>query len=210
MKFSIRIIPLLVGGCMAAGLAQAAPVSLDGMGLINQWTDVEGQRDDMPDFIWGTSDVALANRIGLHARFANGLEGTITYSGVAGRWNTANFAGMAADNATGFFTAAVGLHFLFNTAATNVYPQALPIAWQGFVMPFSGNFDLDYNDQNFGTSLSDFRANVGGWGSVEIATYSSAVDPGRVPEPASLGLFGIGLAGLGALARRRKPSQAAT
>lgn len=206
MKFSARIIPLVVGGCLAAGLAQAAPATLDGMGLIKQWTDVEGQLNDMPDFIWGTSDAALANRIGLYARFANGLEGTITYSGVAGRWNTGNFAGIAADNATGFFTAAVGLHFLYNTAATNNYPEALPIAWEDFVMQFSGNFDLDYNDQNFGTS--DFRASIQGWGSVEIATYSSAVDPGRVPEPATLGLFGIGLAGLGAIARRRKQAQA--
>ena len=67
-------------------------------------------------------------------------------------------------------------------------------------MAFSNNFDLDYNDQNFGNS--DFRGSVAGWGSVEIATYSSTART-QIPEPTSLALVGLALAGLGLAGRRR-------
>lgn len=173
---------------LAAGIAQAAPATLSGMGQIKSWTDSETRLNDMPDSIWGSSDVDGANRIGLYVSFANGLTGTVTYNNISSLWNTDNFTGVAFESATGFFSNAGGLHFLFNTPATNTYPAALPIAWDDFVMDFSYNFDLDYNDQDFGNS--DFRGTVGGWETAEFATYSNTAP---VPEPSSLALMSIGL-----------------
>lgn len=200
---TLTLTATLLALCLGSVSAHAGPITLEGMDRILEWTDSENSADDMPDMIWGDSDALLADRVGIHVVFANGLTGSATYSGVSGKWNTANFAGIAADTATGFFANAAGLHFLFNTNATNTYPEALPMAWTDFVMPFSNNFDLDYNDQNHG--LSDFRANVGGWDSAVISTYSST-QVGAVPEPGTLSL--LGLAAVAGLAIRRRRARA--
>jgi len=168
---------LLIVSCIVAcfSSATAAPLSLEGMGVVGNWTDFENQMGEMPAHIWGTSDATHENRIGLYVEFNNGLTGSVTYSGVSGLWNTANFTPLAHDTATGFFTTAGGLHFLFNNSTS------LPMAWAGLSMPYSGNFDLDYTNING----SHFRATVGGWSSAEFTTYSSAVVPPRPCGPPS-------------------------
>ena len=145
--------------------------SLEGLGLVSSWVDYENQTGEMPSQIWGNSDVVHADRIGIKVKFANGLEGSATYRGVSGHWNS-NFEGLPYDTATGFFTVAQGLHYLYNNT------DSLPMAWVNFSMPFSDNFDLDYTSR-FG---SQFRASVAGWGSAEFKTYSSsaAVEPTTV------------------------------
>jgi len=199
MRKVILCLSVLIGASFAVP-AQAVPVSLEGLGLIKQWTDLENQAGDMPDMIWGTSDTDSADRIGIYVEFENGLTGSATYDGVAGLWNSSNFAGVAADTATGFFTSAGGLHFLFNSNATLNFPEALPMAWTGFVMDFSNNFDLDYHE----SVGSNFRASVQGWVAATIATYSSSYRVNDVPEPAPLALLGLGLLAFGVTRMRRR------
>lgn len=190
--------------CMAASISginvgQSAPIALEGMGSIITWTDYESQANDMPDLIWGNSDTLLADSIGIYVEFENGLTGSATYSGVSGVWNTAYFAEIAADTATGFFTGAGGLHFLFNSSRADSGFARIPMAWDGFVMPFSSNFDISYENLN----NSDFRASTAGWQSATFTTYSSSV-LAPVPVPAALPLFASVLVGVGFFGWRRK------
>jgi hypothetical protein len=145
------------------------------------WTDYESQSGDMPGYIWGNSDTESADKIGLRVEFAGGLSGTVVYSGVSSLWNTPNFTGLGYESATGFFTDAVGLHYLYNVAKGGT----LPIAWSSFSMPFSGNFDLDYSESNG----SNFRASTTGWQSATFTTYSSTA---AIPEPATAMILGLG------------------
>lgn len=59
-------------------------------------------------------------------------------------------------------------------------------------------FDVNFMENTQGTDQQNFTKNL-------IGFVGQQVDPQQVPEPATLGLFGIGLAGIGfAAARRRK------
>lgn len=186
---NIRI-ALLAVCLVGTASASAAPVTLEGMALIKQWTDFENQSNEIPSFIWGTSDVDNADRIGLHVEFAGGLVGSVTYSGMAGLWNSTGHS-IAADTATGFFTSAGNTTHLFNQPNnTFSFPDALSIAWDSFAMPFASNFDIDYNEQNG----SYFRANVAGWESAIFTTYSA---PAAVHAPATLGLLALALVPIG-------------
>ena len=169
--------------------ANAVPITLEGMGLVNQWRDSEDTLDDIPLDPWGDSDDLFADSVGIYVEFADGQSGSATYSGiVAADWNQccADIAGP--DTITGFFTSA-RLHGLNHVL--------LPMAWDQLVTPYSNNFDLDYTNQNGG----NFRASETGWAYVDIALYSSVAS---VPEPGTLALLGIGLFGMGLARRRRK------
>jgi len=188
------------------GFAEAAPMSLDGMGIQKQWRDNEGVNDEMPDFVWGDSDTAGANKIGMYVEFQDGTTGSIVLDNVASYWNTSGtaFPLVTTPIATGFFAPypTAGLHFLYNTAATTTFPQALPIAWSiNPSTPFGGNVELDYNNNGLG---SQFRVTASfGW--VDITTYSSSADVmNPVPVPAAALLFAPATAGLAFLRRRKK------
>lgn len=186
---------------LSAGITVAAPLTLEGMGMQKQWLDTEAAAGEMPGFVWGNSDTMLADSIGLHVLFEDGTEGSIAYSGVAAHWNTNGAAFGSLISASGFFADYTGLHYLYNSAPTTVYPEALPIAWNGNpVTPFGNNVELDHNEQNG----SQFRISTPGWTSVEITTYSSSAIAATVPLPASGLLIVGGLAGLGAMRRKKK------
>jgi hypothetical protein len=160
-----------------------------GMGMTSQGTDFETSAGEMPGMVWANSDAALADKIGIHVEFIGGVVGTAVYSGVAGLWNTNGFS-KAADSVTGFFASAGDLHYLYNSAATFAFPKALPMAWLSLVMPWSNNFDLDYNEQG----NSNFRASLAGWEEGTVTLYSAS---------AAAPMLLAGLGGLLALRRRR-------
>lgn len=172
--------------------AFAAPILLDGLAMVGQWTDYENSANDMPLDPWGTSDTDSADRVGIFVEYANGLTGSASYSGAAGLWNQCCTTIGAPDTFSGFFTSSAVLHGLNNTGS------GLPMAWTILNNAFTGNFDLDYSE-SFG---SEWRASSAGWGSVEITLYSTSGRSDNVPEPSILMILGLGLAGLGLAGRR--------
>ena len=107
----------ILTGMMGSGSAIAAPISLAGMGIVGQWTDLETGSGEAPVNPWGNSDTVQADRVGFYVEYQNGLTGSATYSGLANWWggccSIGGGQGFAPVTATGFFVgdaSYAGLH----------------------------------------------------------------------------------------------------
>ncbi len=170
----IRIICILFVACLIFinPVHAEPPDVLEGMKKIKQWTDYENKFNEMPSYIWGNHDGA--DRVGIYVEFHNGLTGSVTYNNLVkiDIWNRRHGTKMVyPTTSTGFFVHnhTRPLHILRNIP-TSCKGEAfcLPMAWANITMPFSANFDLDYQDSNG----SHFRAERKGWISVTITTYA--------------------------------------
>lgn len=173
-----------------SSLAQAAPGELDGLGLEVSWVDVEDVPGDMPlpGDLWGLSETEQADRVGIWVRYENGLTSWATYSGIdPEEWGTCCSIVVTEDSAS---------EWLAGSTLHGVGRDDLPMAWVSASNPWTGNFDLDYDSPHG----SDWRAQSGGWGSVEIALYSNVREPSvSPPRPPAVPVPTLGASGLGLL-----------
>ncbi|MFV0336503.1 MAG: VPLPA-CTERM sorting domain-containing protein [Tropicimonas sp.] len=213
----MRKLTILTGiaALACASIADAAPVTLEGMNQIKSWTDNEGVAAEMPDNIWGNADTEGYDDIGIYVEFANvagsrysGAVGSIVFSGVGDHWNTGTWSDIFSANwsdvtvtATGFFEAYAGTPFALN----NITASETATAGSGTA---SIAFGTMYNGKPRYIRMEhgrDFGMIAGGWGSVTITTYGGRDDTNltAVPLPATGLLLAGAFGGLAALRRRR-------
>lgn len=95
------------------------------------------------------------------------------------------------------FTSAIG-NFVGTVQSVSISGQFTNIVAEGVFTPLGVLGSNDPNDMQFNLTFTFIAGSVSGGG-----VLNSEFVPVRIPEPMTLALFGLGLAGLGVAARRK-------
>ena len=143
----------------------------------------------------GTVDIANGGTLELVAPNASGVN-----------FNGMLYTGLDMDS-SGYLDVIGNLTF-GSDAKLNVYwdgnLEGLYDGWEDTYSFFGANSVLDYSNLLFDISFGNYEGFTSSWDKITGVLSLSYSDPNVAPEPATLAIIGLGLAGLGLARRRRK------
>jgi hypothetical protein len=208
MSFKSKLIASLIltgAGLFAAGAAQAAPILQYASSVINFSTQYDPSNWAASRALGAPDRTSYGDIAGAWA--ASSLNGTLEFISVS--YDTAVYANGAT------IREVYGNGFVYQVDVIDMQ-GGLHTVWSGVDTSAPGtpvNFALTWNTTSFlvkGLKVyTDTNHNLGAWEEIDsIQLAGNATPDANVPEPASLGLLGLGLLGLAA-ARRKQDQRAA-
>ena len=179
--------------------------------LFVQWNDTTGFLEEVTLKLHGSTERQLFDSLFINTDFGDGdtnIEGWDYFVHSGGNGHAGDTSGTVPGE--GLFEVSDTYNYTFNASGGRVgHPNGIDASSLGYLSEFFG----EHNDYTISYYFSEYdKVHVGNtfamayapWCANDVILVSHTPDPDPVPEPASVLLFGAGLAGLAGCSAARK------